>query len=401
MRLLHSTCTMLRSASDKAKHLLHVQRVSSNSQQGGDAGACAAGAPAAAAKRTKRQNFDYKPWRAAMAVALVTFAHCMVGRDKTDVLLDHVCKFFEAVNPQQLSTKHKEYLAADVFQRLLTRGTLEDRPRPGRPGSVSEEHTDKMIEAFVRGMPAGNGRLWWGYTSYDHAYRASEDFKKLVDDAQLSDRQLWRLMQQRHVAVYGVMLNKIRLQVKLALNPEVKRDRLQAAHDWLGSMVTKFGEDWLERVIWLDEKQTYISPGGSYYCYGRHTQRSQQIEDPNAELPRTKVKWLLGTSAILGCVWFELVTGTTDKPLEYKVRTSVPSRTDQHPASLIPLLPRCMHNVELVLRVLTADAQDVVARLRCFFADALVIAQLLCIAARIAAQVLLTIPKDEQPAAHR
>lgn len=344
---------------------MHVQTLEKNSNQSSEASGKRPRPAAADPQPPKRVNFDYKPWRAAMAVAITTAAVAMLGADRETELIEHAQRNFDEANLTQMNAYHAWYCATDVLQRLSTIGTLDDRPRVGRNALLTDNHLDDMIDVLVGGFMGFGGKngelLWWGYTSFAHAYNSSAKFKELVDETGHSERHLWRQMQERHHKRFGAPLNRITVQFKKVISDEVKQERLQAAHDWLGKMKDIRGSDWLERVIWMDEKQSYISPGGSYHCYASHGTDSMQRECPNGELPRTKVKWMLATSAILGTPYFAFTTGTTGKPLLYKVHTCVPAWTDQHPACCTAHAPCCADNVELALCVFVADTQDVEA----------------------------------------
>lgn len=293
-------------------------------------------------KTTGRKNFNFAPWRDLMVCAIVCAMWQELTAPRQKAVIKAAAASFQNSNPGAMTDQQSMYLAKDTANRLQTRGWTEDAARSGRPETLTDECKDELLDVFLGGFRSAKDSTWWGFSSIEHAISQSERFRSLVASSGLTVRHLWTLMQERHRKLHGVPLNKISIKIKLKLTEEVRQERLAAAKEWL-----TWTPGFLRRIIWIDEKQEYISPGGTYQCYAPCTLTSFQREDPNGFPPKTRVKWMLATSAVLGCAAFFLVTGTTGKPSVYRVRTGVPPWTDHHGASLPSRAPCCIDDLHL------------------------------------------------------
>ena len=342
------------------------------------------------AQADKPSNFDYEPYRGYMMNALTqAMMHPNFG-EKFNWLTEAGIKLFKGKHPDVPQMPNYTYFAQSTLWRMLERQSLGDAARPGAARQLSEENVDKAIELFLAGN-GNEGDEWWGYTSIGHAVADNEEIAAILVEDGVSVQTLWRRMQMRSIETEGKPLKKINIKLKPVLKEDVKQERVDAANLWL-----EWGLEKLKNVVWIDEKQEYLSPGGTYRCYAPRKMKSFQRADLNDFSSKDRIKYEAAVNARLGPIYLSFITGTTGMPKRFKVRTIVPAPADPHATLSAAQCPSLVYAIQLAAGIFAANAQYVETKLCCKLADPLVALNLLCVCAITSAQVLFTIPVDQQ-----
>lgn len=307
---------------------------------------------AAPGKRTYTRMSEHRPAMTTMLMAALSDA---VGQHGVIDVLHSCAGEYAKKHCSDGATLDTKYLANDTYNRLLLHGHVSDLPRSGKPQSVTDTQVDEFLDIFLAGNgkdPADND--WWGYTSMTHALVENERLRALLEAMGIKQETLWKRMKQRYKARFGKRLKKISIRRKPKLQPKVKKERVRIARLW-----KQWGKGKLCKVVWIDEKQEYLHPGGTYKCYAPHGVKSMQREVPVALGKAEKVKYEAAVSAFGGAIYFQFVTGTTGRKQPFLVRTFVPLWRHLDPATTgASVLPSLIEQLHLDVCILPADAQD-------------------------------------------
>lgn len=294
----------------------------------------------AAPKRSYQQTDDERGLMMNCIMAAIAYMLNAYGI-AAQLVITLAVIFFKHRHPDSSVTRHR-YLAKDVYARMASNLDLRNLPRGAKVSCLNDALLDEMIAAFKGGFHDGSGRFW-GFTSPVHAANKPGRFQQLLQGTGLTVKYVWSRMQARHIDTHGRGMKKISIHIKPMLKAETKMLRLEISRQWL-----EWGMKWLMNCVWIDEKQEYITPGGTYRCYAPDDVTSFGRADTNDFAKKTKVKWIIAVSARLGCPYFNLVTGTTGMKSEYVVRTCVPAGADPQTACGLALPESCINDGELV-----------------------------------------------------
>lgn len=290
----------------------------------------AALSPAAAAKAPK---LDYAPYRPEMASTIVHYLYDNASDDVKRGLVAQCGADYHAANPKLPPKMKTDYLTTSTLGRLLGRGEVEDAPRSGRPQKASDKDVQQFMSLFLLGN-GKDGDEWWGFTSIQHALAESEALRDLLTRSQIKAPRMMQRIMAAHMETFGKPMTPITILLKPKLEDRVKTQRLECAVRWVNGGIEK-----LMDTVWIDEKQQYLRPGGSYRCYGapgvRSFQRACQIKLGKSE----RIKYCAAVSAFGGATYFTFVSGTTGRKQPFLVRTCVPVRRHLDPAAGTAMLP--------------------------------------------------------------
>jgi hypothetical protein len=209
---------------------------------------------------------------------------------------------------------------------LGERGSLNDHNanRTGRRRKVTDEEVKDVIYSLCKGffVKGEHGQdVWRGYSSLRDAVESGKALviNRIMADSNISVSGLWRRM-----TVYWphIRHQRRRVDVKAALTPEVKAERMRGAAE-----LRRWPTKKLDTVIWIDAKKLYITPGNmSVYT----VDPDEVVEDPR--LPQgkfssgTQLHYYAGVNSFTGVASFVWVTGTTGMVSRYTTFVSA------HPA---------------------------------------------------------------------
>lgn len=254
-------------------------------------------------------------FREEAVVDLVNSLVAHVGDADMHRVVNGCARDFEMQHPEFQGDAHA--LMRTTLNRLAERGKVEDLPKRGRRLTASDARVGAFLDAFL----AGNGEpeeRYIGYTSIQDAVKRSDVCALRAAQTGLSYAQLWRRTKRLHMQRYGVPMKKISLYYKPKLTQEVKDERLKCAREWL-EQDTK--DQFLDYVVWIDEKTEWLTPRGTYRCYAPVGFRSRMVESDMPLGKKLKVKYQAAASALMGGAWFGFVAGTTGQLPRNKVRT--------------------------------------------------------------------------------
>jgi hypothetical protein len=210
-------------------------------------------------------------------------------------------------------------LFKNLHAKVIETGKTCDRPRSGRPSTLNNAQVKKCVAVFKRGVGKLGSKDWYGYSSIDHAAGTNPTIIGVLEKSKVSVNTLWRRMKIYQREQFGAGFKRICIRTKPALAVDVKLERLEFAKKYVNEPL----EFWAS-VFWLDEKQEIIG-FPRYHCYARDGQDSFTVE---AEKPLgkrcPKLRYIACVNALLGPVFFKLLSGTTDYDSGYTVRTCVP-----------------------------------------------------------------------------
>jgi hypothetical protein len=285
----------------------------------GDAAAGAApeeGGAAAqhAAAPATRAYVRMAPFRTEAAADLVN-ALVAANSDAVQRIMHECADEFSKRHPNFEGNALRLYTT--TMARMREQGDVKDKPKSGRPKKALPELVEEFHGVFLEGNGKPEGEFI-GYSSVHDACRRCGRCQELLDEMNITEGHLWRLVKEFHKNKYGVELKKISLTWKPKLTPEVKAERLKCAIDWL---LEDELTDFLMYVIWIDEKTEWLTSKGTYHCYAPVGMKSHQVESDRELSEKDKVKWQAAVGAQMGALYLDFIAGTTGKKPRNPVRT--------------------------------------------------------------------------------
>jgi hypothetical protein len=243
----------------------------------------------------------------------------------------------------------KTTMFRDLHIRVAQTGSIEDRPRSGRPPKLTPDQVKRCIVALKKGV--GNRRTpgtWYGFTSFEHAARESPVFMDVLNKSGAGLNALEKAMKKMNRKPF----RKIKIHIKYSLGNDNMRLRLAAAKVWSTWQLRE-----LEDVIWIDEKKEYVGVS-SYSCYAPDDMDSYKVEGHSVLGHLTKISYIAAVSARLGPVYFAVISGTTDWDSGFTVRTRIPLFRNKAPPTATRNSPRASYDAEELMHVFPADSHE-------------------------------------------
>lgn len=231
---------------------------------------------------------------------------------------ERVCEGHDVKRPRRM--------LENLYARVKETGTWADRPRSGRPQQLTEDQVSLCIVVFKRGVGNRRDQNWYGYTSIEHAALLSPLIQRVLDASGVSVDTLWTRMCAAQMREHGKPFRKINIKVRPALRDDVKAERLEIARLWCRWELDDFKD-----IFWIDEKTEYVK-NISYACYADDGEDSYMVESHSSLGTCKKLKYIACVNAVLGPVYFKLISGTSDFDSGFAVRTYVPLPRHFHPA---------------------------------------------------------------------
>jgi hypothetical protein len=209
---------------------------------------------------------------------------------------------------------HAKYLATATWERMLNGCQMQDAPRSGRPVLAPDKIVKILLERFLQGNGL-HGDEWWGFTSLHHALEEDIGMRTLMLQSGIQEKQLWARMQRVHQQVHHSPMKTIYILQKPKLSQEVKQERLATANQW-----KMWGKQELLHVVWIDEKQEWLTKAGrKYTCYAPVHTSSITRESEQPLSTKFKIKYNAAVSAFGGALFLKFITGTTGFTEEWQV----------------------------------------------------------------------------------
>jgi hypothetical protein len=203
----------------------------------------------------------------------------------------------------------------DLYHRVEKTGSLHDLPRSGRPSSVSDREVELCVAAFKRGLGNPQTNEWIGFTSIEHAAICCPTIIQTLEATGVTIRTLWNNMNRTQLKLHGKPFKKIVIGIKPKLTAKVRAQRLERAKEWASWDIDK-----LKRLVFIDEKQEYYRIS-HYECYADDDAESRTVESSTTlgEAAK-KIKYIAAVNAVMGPVYFSMISGTSDYDTEFMVR---------------------------------------------------------------------------------
>lgn len=214
--------------------------------------------------------------------------------------------------------KRPRRMLQNLYKRVVETGNWVDRPRSGRPEKLTEDQVRLCVIAFKQGVGNKRHEDWCGYTSIEHAAAVCTIIQRVLRDSRVTVDTMWERMCVTQLRDYGKKFTKINIIVKPALRDEIKKERLSVAREWCAWSADDFDD-----IFWIDEKTEYHKCT-RYECYAGDDDVSYAVESHSTLGKAKKLKYIACVNAVLGPVYFKLISGASDYDSGFKVRTCVP-----------------------------------------------------------------------------
>lgn len=272
-------------------------------------------------------------WRISAVTAYLMCHHLMESAG-LQAFWDAFEEQFNDLEPNQgVQRSYKKKFAQRWLMCFFKTGAVFEDPEQhrGRPRKVPDEVAREMVAQLLAGywqdvvVPCEKGnksvverhQRW--YRSIHDAYARCEYIREQYDKYGLTDCTLLRSLQ--YVAPG---LRRRHLHPKKALSAVTCNARVELCKRLL-SMGSEHLRHYLSRVLWIDSKVFYILPRSCWV----YAPASADMTATDPRLPRNrynikKIVYYAVVNALLGAVYIERVTGTTDRRedptyKEYKV----------------------------------------------------------------------------------
>ena len=275
--------------------------------------------PPAPQQPAKRRYVRLEGDRPEMVMLLTRAFTEALGEAATKDVVAECVQQFKEIHHEDERELDVGRLAKDTLERLQKRGHTNDLHRAGRPQLVSDEDVDAFLDEFLLGNKK-TGDDWWGWMSLRHGLKGSEELRRRFDNMKLKEDALWLRMKASYIERHGKKLTQISIKRRPKLSDATKASRIRLARVWLAWGFAK-----LCKVVWIDEKQEYLHPGGTYKCYAPPGVKSMQREAAVQLGKSQRIKYEAAVSAFGGAIYFTFVTGTTGRPQMFPVRTCIPA----------------------------------------------------------------------------
>lgn len=216
-------------------------------------------------------------------------------------------------------TRWDKYMRAQV-QKWEDRGNMTNAPHPGRPPKLTKDAVDEAAELFaagfdkvevvVKGEPPITQHH--GFKSINEALVCVPALEQLRRKYQVHPGSLMKRILKRHPEI-----RRVRRDYKRAFNQDKKRQRREAAEEWL-KWHEEEGESFLKRLVSFDEGCIDIKYADNYrrYEYGDATDDRMKtiLYAPLCGQAKGGITlWFyIAVNPVVGCVCIYFTTGTTD-----------------------------------------------------------------------------------------
>lgn len=196
---------------------------------------------------------------------------------------------------------------------FVARGSVLPKPAPGRRSRMDEELAHECFGLIERGYETAQHEQRY-FRSMRHALQMCPRLKQILGDTHLTQQQMLRRIKAACPELARRTLRFVRL-----LGADTKRQRNAYAARMLQMVVsTPNGPNatalrrYLARFMWIDSKVVYVVPRDCLVYAPANA--DLYIEDhrlPRSKSQIRKINYYAVVNAVLGPVYFKVVTGTT------------------------------------------------------------------------------------------
>lgn len=193
------------------------------------------------------------------------------------------------------------------------RGSVLPKPPPGRRSRMDEELAHECWGLIERGYKTEQGEQRY-FRSMRHALVLCPRLRQIMGDTHVTQQQMLRRIKAACPELTRRTLRFVRL-----LAPATKQQRKTYCAQMLSMVAnTPNGPDatqlrrYLARFMWIDSKVVYVVPRDCLVYAPRNA--DLYIEDhrlPRSKSQIKKINYYVVVNALLGPVYFKVVTGTT------------------------------------------------------------------------------------------
>ena len=198
-------------------------------------------------------------------------------------------------------------------RQFQAQGSVLPTPPPGRRSRMDEELAHECCGLIERGYINENHEHRY-FTSMRHALLLCPRLKQILGGTRLTQQQMLR-----RIKAACPELTRRTLRFVRVLSPATKRERAAYAARMLRMVATTpNGPDatelrrYLARFMWIDSKIVYVVPKDCLVY--APADADLYIEDhrlPRSKTQIRKINYYVVVNAVLGPVYFKVVTGTT------------------------------------------------------------------------------------------
>ncbi len=276
-----------------------------------------------------------KAWRAAAAVAFFVGFYLSHNLGYGPAFKHAIAARFRRACPDHtVSPGYAYYFALYWAWKFWTTGGVEEDPRrrPNMPDEVAINVGKLLYKGYYLEVEEWRGKgakkrcvtilKRFYYRSMHEFIERNPDVREIMRIFNIKDegtlhRTLKRVADRIPRAPKG--LERLPMHPKAPLPPDHKKERFRVAKDLLGlGFGCSVGTDplihYLSRVCWIDSKTFYIEPREElvYAPLGADL-TSYDPRVPQQPRYRQKITYYIVVNALLGPVYYERVTGTTDR----------------------------------------------------------------------------------------